>query len=281
MPCVDVREAICKFLDDIVCFSTYCITRTVISQRHAQTSSPFFDWEKRSVHVFVSMERGYIKQDWELMDWYIPQAPGYFWLTDFPGSKLLWIDRLPRLQADEFTDSQGSRPQLQAHLDWQTAPAPDPFWMTDCPRLQAHLDWQTAPAPGSFGLTHCPSSRLIWIDRLLGGWVHLLFSMESCYFMLMYINMYVSTHCGVFENYNQFFWFTSCYTGCAGIHALEVLQQGDMGLVPIRETAKMTGIARINSQLSGRKDRRNDHGDPALFLTWRHDQQMLSGCSIV
>jgi len=63
MPCVDVREAICKFLDDIVCFSTYCITRTVISQRHTQTSSPFFAGEKRSVHVFVSMERGYIKQD--------------------------------------------------------------------------------------------------------------------------------------------------------------------------------------------------------------------------
>ena len=132
------------------------------------------------------------------------QAQRYFGLTDSPGSKLIWIDRLPRLQADEFTDSQGSRPQLQAHLDWQTA-----------------------PAPGSFGLTDC--------------WgVNLLFSMESCYFMLMYIYMYVSTHCGVFENYNQFFWFTSCYTGCAGIHALEVLQQGDMGLAPIRETAKMT-----------------------------------------
>ena len=58
MPCVDIREAICKFPDDIVCFSTYCITRTVISQRHAQTSSPFFDGEKRSVHVFVSCQRG-------------------------------------------------------------------------------------------------------------------------------------------------------------------------------------------------------------------------------
>ena len=40
MPCVSLREAICKFLDDIVCFSTYCMTRTVLSQRHAQTSSP-------------------------------------------------------------------------------------------------------------------------------------------------------------------------------------------------------------------------------------------------
>jgi len=79
-------------------------------------------------------------------DWQTSQAQRYFGLIDSPGSKLIWIDRLPRLQADEFTDSQGSRPQLQAHLDWQTAPALGSFWLTDC-----------------------PSSRLIWIDRLLGG----------------------------------------------------------------------------------------------------------------
>ena len=49
MPCVDIRQAICKFLDDIGCFSTYCITRIVLSQRHAQTTSPFFAGEKRSM----------------------------------------------------------------------------------------------------------------------------------------------------------------------------------------------------------------------------------------
>ena len=49
MPCVDIREAICKFLDDIVCFSTYCITRTVLSPRHAQSSSLSFAREQRSM----------------------------------------------------------------------------------------------------------------------------------------------------------------------------------------------------------------------------------------
>ena len=88
MPCVDIREAICKFLDDIVCFSTYCITRTFLSPRHAKTSSPFFAGGEEVSPCICFQGEGLHQAGL--------RAHG---LIYSPGSRLLLIDRLPRLNA--------------------------------------------------------------------------------------------------------------------------------------------------------------------------------------